>query len=41
MQLAALTENLATVRGEVKIAHEKLINFEQIKVDKSGLFIFS
>ncbi|CAF3404609.1 unnamed protein product [Rotaria sp. Silwood1] len=37
MQFLALTENLATVRGELKIAHEKLVDFEQIKREKADL----
>lgn len=40
MQLSALTENLATVRSELKAAHEKLIDFEQIKTEKLGI-VFS
>jgi hypothetical protein len=36
MQLTALTENLATVRGELKTAHEKLIDYEEIKSDNTG-----
>lgn len=39
MQFSALTENLATVRGEFKIAQEKLVDFEKIKSEKAGLFI--
>lgn len=35
MQSSALTENLSTVRSELKVAHEKLIDFEQIKLDKT------
>jgi uncharacterized protein (DUF3084 family) len=37
MQLSALTENLSTVRSELKVAHEKLIDFEQIKSEKNDL----
>jgi len=37
MQLSALTENLSTVRSELKLAHEKLIDFEVIKSDKADL----
>jgi hypothetical protein len=37
MQLSALTENLSTVRSELKTAHEKLIDFEEIKSEKTGL----
>jgi uncharacterized protein (DUF3084 family) len=37
MQLSALTENLSTVRSELKVAHEKLIDFEQIKSEKDDL----
>jgi len=37
MQLSALTENLSTVRSELKIAHEKLVGFEQIKSEKTNL----
>lgn len=40
MQLAALTENLATVRSELKMAHEKLVGFELIKSEKAGLFFW-
>lgn len=36
MQLTALTENLANVRGELKLAHEKLATIEQIKAEKAG-----
>ena len=38
MQLTALTENLATLRSEIRIANEKLSSLEQIKSDKAGLF---
>lgn len=38
MQLSALTENLATVRGELKTTQEKLFSFEIIKNEKAGLF---
>ncbi len=37
MQLLALTENLSTVRSELKLAHEKLIDFEVIKSEKIDL----
>jgi uncharacterized protein (DUF3084 family) len=37
MQLSALTENLSTLRSELKIAHEKLIDFEHIKSEKNDL----
>jgi len=37
MQLLALTENLSTVRSELKFAHEKLIDFEVIKSEKIDL----
>ncbi|CAM4970022.1 unnamed protein product [Rotaria socialis] len=37
MQLTALTENLATLRSEIRIANEKLSNFEQIKSDKADI----
>jgi len=37
MQSLALTENLSTVRSDLKIAHEKLIDYEQIKLDKANL----
>ena len=36
MQLSALTENLATLRTELKSAHEKLFNIEEIKAEKAG-----
>ena len=36
MQLAALTENLATVRGELKNIQEKLVHFDQLKTEKAG-----
>jgi hypothetical protein len=39
MRFSALTENLATVRGELKLAQEKLVDFEKLKSDKAGLFI--
>jgi hypothetical protein len=37
MQFSALTENLSTVRSELKIAHEKLIDFEKLKSEKTDL----
>lgn len=37
MQFSALTENLSTVRSELKLVHEKLIDFEQLKLDKVDL----
>ena len=37
MQTLALTENLSTVRSDLKTAHEKLIDYEQIKSDKANL----
>jgi len=37
MQLSALRENLSTVRSELKLTQEKLIEFEQIKTDKDEL----
>jgi hypothetical protein len=37
MQLAALTENLAAVRTELKLNHEKLAQIDQIKAEKTGL----
>ena len=37
MQAAALTENLSTVRGDLKIAHEKLVDHERIKSEKADL----
>lgn len=40
MQLAALTENLATVRSELKLNNEKLASIDQIKAEKAGLYIF-
>lgn len=39
MQLAALTENLATLRVEIKSANEKLATLEQIKSQKAGRFV--
>lgn len=36
MQLAALTENLATVRGELKNTQEKLVHFDLLKTEKAG-----
>jgi hypothetical protein len=36
MQLAALTENLAAVRSELKINQEKLAIIDQIKAEKTG-----
>jgi hypothetical protein len=41
MQLAALTENLAAVRSELKINQEKLALIDQIKAEKTGWFIRS
>ncbi|CAF2579258.1 unnamed protein product [Rotaria sp. Silwood2] len=35
MQLSALTENLATVRSELRTTNEKLSNVDQIKSDKT------
>ena len=37
MQSLALTENLSAVRSDLKIAHEKLIDYEQIKTEKANL----
>ncbi|CAF0973189.1 unnamed protein product [Rotaria sp. Silwood1] len=37
MQLLALTENLATVRSELRITNEKLSNVHQIKSEKSDI----
>jgi len=39
MRFSALTENLATVRGELKLTQEKLVDFEKLKSEKAGLFI--
>jgi hypothetical protein len=39
MKLNALTENLATVRAELRTTHGKLTNLENIKTEKAGLFI--
>jgi early endosome antigen 1 len=39
MKLSALTENLATVRAELRTTHGKLTNLENIKTEKAGLFI--
>ena len=39
MQLGALTENLAAVRTELKLNHEKLAQIDQIKAEKAGWFI--
>ena len=39
MQLTALTENLSTVRSELKLAHEKLLDFEKIKLEKQEIEI--
>ena len=39
MQLSALKENLSSVRTELKNTNEKLATLEQIKAEKSGLFI--
>ena len=36
MQLTALTENLASVRSELKLTNEKLATLEQIKTEKAG-----
>ncbi len=40
MQLAALTENLAAVRTELKLNHEKLAQIDQIKAEKTGSIDF-
>ena len=37
MQSSALTENLSTVRTDLKIAHEKLIDYDRIKSEKADL----
>ncbi|CAF4094455.1 unnamed protein product, partial [Rotaria sordida] len=37
MQLSALTENLATVRSELRTTNEKLSNVEQIKSEKTDI----
>lgn len=37
MQLSALRENLSTVRSELKLAQEKLVDFEQMKNEKDDL----
>ena len=39
MQVAALTENLATVRSELKTATEKLVQLEQVRTEKAGKWI--
>lgn len=39
MQLSALTENLATVRTELRATHEKLTHLQNVKTEKAGLFI--
>lgn len=36
MQLTALTENLASVRSELKLTHEKLATIDQMKAEKAG-----
>ncbi|CAF1062534.1 unnamed protein product [Didymodactylos carnosus] len=38
MQLTALNQNLSTVRSDLKIANEKLTNYEQLKTEKNGMF---
>lgn len=40
MQLTALTENLASVRSELKLSNEKVATIEQIKAEKAGGKIF-
>lgn len=37
MQFSALTENLSAVRSDLKLAHEKLVDYEQIKSEKADL----
>jgi hypothetical protein len=39
MQLSALTENLAAVRNELKMNHQKLATVDQLKTEKNGLSI--
>lgn len=39
MQLSALTENLATVRTELKMNNEKLATIDQIRAEKAGIII--
>ena len=41
MQLTALTENLASVRTELKLTHEKLTTIDQIKSEKTGECLWS
>lgn len=36
MQITALKENLGTVRSDLRAAQEKLVELEQLKVEKSG-----
>ena len=38
MQITALRENLATVRTDLKLAQEKLIQLDQLAVEKIGSF---
>ena len=38
MQLSALTENLANIRSELKSTREQLLNIEEIKLEKTGVF---
>lgn len=37
MQSSALTENLSTVRSDLKLAHERLTDYDRIKSEKAEL----